>query len=255
MTNQKIQEDLIRQICRLNNEGHEIVIVHGGGPFIRDALDAAGIESEFIGGQRKTSKEALEHVEMVLKGKVNSKLVSLINQQGFRAVGLSGKDGKIALAKKRYHTSEENGKTLKTDLGMVGDIVQVQPELLDLLLKHDFIPVITCIASDNDGNDYNINGDVFAGHIAAALNADEYIVLTDVDGLMRNIDDPSSLIQSLHLDEIPGLIADNVISGGMIPKIEACANAITGGAGKVRILNGTKPDQLQLAESGTEIIN
>jgi len=254
MTDTTIQEDLIRQLCALKEEGHEIIIVHGGGPFIQEALDRAGIVSEFIAGQRKTSAAAFEQVEMVLKGKVNGRLVNLINRHGHRAVGLSGKDGQLVIAKKRYHIEQNGSEAIRQDLGMVGDVNSVQPELLELLLGNDFIPVITCIASDKEGNDYNINGDVFAGHIAAALKADEYIVLTDVDGLMRDINDPASLISSLQLGEIQDLIDDNTIAGGMIPKIEACINAINGGTRKVRILNGTKPEQLQKSESGTEII-
>ncbi|MEJ2003959.1 MAG: acetylglutamate kinase [Cyclobacteriaceae bacterium] len=254
MTDAAIQEKLIEELCQLKEKGHEIIIVHGGGPFIQEALDRAGIESEFISGQRKTSKEAFEQVEMVLKGKVNGRLVNLINKLGYRAVGLSGKDGHLVTAKKRYHLTETDGITSKTDLGMVGDVDKVHTDLLELLLANDYMPVITCIASDREGNDFNINGDVFAGHIAAALRADEYIVLTDVDGLMRDIKDPSSVIRSLRLNEISELVEQKIIVGGMIPKIEACANAITKGTHKVRILNGTKPEQLNEADSGTEII-
>lgn len=255
MTDATIQEKLVKQLCALRKEGHEIIVVHGGGPFIQEALDKAGIVSEFVDGQRKTTKEAFEQVEMVLKGKVNGRLVNLFNRNGYRAVGLSGKDGRMVTARKRYHISTSGGKTIKTDIGMVGDVSRVHTNLLELLLSSDFIPVITCIASDEEGNDYNINGDVFAGYIAAALKADEYIVLTDVDGLMRDIKNPNSLIPSLSLDEIPGLLEEKIIAGGMIPKIEACITAIERGTRKVRILNGTKPEQLKTADAGTEIIS
>ena len=254
MTDAGIQEKLIAQLCSLKAEGHEIIVVHGGGPFIQEALDKAGIVSEFVDGQRKTTKSAFEQVEMVLKGKVNGRLVNLFNRNGHLAVGLSGKDGKLVTAKKRFHISTKNGNRVKTDIGMVGDVEKVHTSLLELLLSHNYIPVITCIASDENGNDYNINGDVFAGYIAAALKADEYIVLTDVDGLMKDIKDPSSLIPSLRLAEIPGLMEAKIIAGGMIPKIEACVTAIERGTRKVRILNGTKPEQLKIADSGTEII-
>ena len=254
MTDEHIQKKIIHQLCELKDKGYQVVIIHGGGPFIQEALESAGIVSEFIGGQRKTSKEALRQVEKVLRGQVNGRLVNLINNHGFRAVGLSGKDGKLVIAKKRYHYQRVNGEVTKIDLGFVGDVEYVQPELIELLLSNDYIPVLTCIASDRNGIDYNINADVFAGQIAAALRADEYIVLTDVDGLLKNLDDPASLIHSLTLGEIPGLIEKNIIAGGMIPKIEACANAIENGTQRVRILNGTKPEQLQDMTCGTEII-
>ena len=244
MTDQQIKETLIEHICLLKQKNLNIVIVHGGGPFIKQSLEEARIESEFIDGQRKTSVRALERVEMTLKGKVNGNLVNLINKHGATAVGLSGKDGKLVIAEKRYHTRTTGGTTETMDLGQVGNVRQVNTKLLRLLLKHDYLPVITCIASDEQGNDYNINGDIFAGHIAAAMEADEFIVLTDVDGLMRNIDDPDSVLSRISFDEIDTLIAGGIIRGGMIPKIEACKTSLEHGARRARIINGTKPAQL-----------
>ncbi len=254
MTNKNVQKDLVKEICHLKEKGNDIVIVHGGGPFIQEALDDAEIHSEFIDGQRKTSTEALKKVEMVLKGQVNGVLVNLINTLGFKAVGLSGKDGRMVIARKRYHHKTENGQTQQIDLGQVGDVDHVNPGLLNLLIKNDFIPVITCLASDEKGNDFNINGDVFAGHIAAALEADEYIVLTDVDGLLEDIQNPGSLITDIRVEEIASMIDRKIISGGMIPKIEACITALENGARSVRIINGTQPAQLgDVAHHGTRI--
>lgn len=258
MTDEKIKRELIRNIAKLNEKGHDMIVVHGGGPFIKKMLEEARIESEFIAGQRKTSTQALEYVEMTLKGKVNGNLVSLFNVFGQRAVGLSGKDGKMVTAKKRYHHSHENGLKKRIDLGQVGDVEKVDTALLRLLLKQNYLPVITCLGSDNEGNDYNINGDVFAGHIAGAMQADEFIILTDVDGLMHDINDPSTLIAGISKAEIKKLIEIGTIKGGMIPKIEACLTALDTGAQSARIINGKKPAQLSELmnekQPGTQII-
>ncbi len=253
MVDQTGREELISKICQLREYGKHIILVHGGGPYIREALEAAGIESAFIGGQRVTTKEAMRHVEMALKGKVNAHLVGRFNALGQPAVGLSGKDGGIVTAKKRYGIKIKNGREEKIDLGQVGDVAQIDPHLLNLLLDNGYLPVITCIASDENGNDYNINGDVFAGHIAGAMQAEEFIVLTDVNGLMEDIADADSLISEVTVPEIDHLISRGVISGGMLPKIEACRTAIEHGTKKVRIINGMKPDQLMDSVKGKKV--
>ncbi|MBR9861494.1 acetylglutamate kinase [bacterium] len=259
MTVKNIKEELIQNICKLHRLGHRVIVVHGGGPYIKEALATAKIESEFIAGQRKTSKEALEWVEMALKGKVNGDLVRLFNKNKVKGVGLSGKDGGIVSAKKRYHIEEQNGVSTQQDLGQVGDVVSVQPQLLEQLLDNDFLPVITCLASDDQGNDYNINGDVFAGYIAGAMQADEFIVMTDIDGLLRDINDPSSLISELNSSDIKELEEQGIIKGGMIPKLEACKTALEAGSSMVRIINGTKPEQLLAIANnenvGTKVYN
>ncbi len=244
MTDIDLKVSILESICSLKKDGHNIVIVHGGGPFIKFALEEANIESEFIDGQRKTTPEAMEYVEMALKGKVNGSLVSIINAIGFKAVGLSGKDGKTVIAEKRMHQRTVNGKTEIVDLGQVGDIVRVNPELIRLLLGNDFIPVITCIASDEAGTDYNVNGDMFAGHVAGAISADHFVVLTDVDGLLRDKDDPGSIMREVRLSELVDLKEKRIIQGGMIPKIESCEIALNSGAGFARIINGTVPGQI-----------
>lgn len=250
MLNEELKEAVLASICKLSDTGYGVVIVHGGGPFIKKALKDADIASDFVDGHRVTPPEAYEHVETALKGKVNGNLVSIINRLGYSAVGLSGKDGKTVLASKRLHTrTHKSGKKEEIDLGRVGDVHSVNPDLLHTLLAKKYIPVITCVASDKDGIDYNINGDMFAGHIAGALKAKSYIVLTDVDGLLRDKERPESLINHLKVDEIDRLVKSGVIVSGMIPKTESCMIAIREGAEAARIINGTKPEQiLQLQE-------
>lgn len=244
MTNITLKKQVLKNMCALKQKGYQVVIVHGGGPFIKEILEEVKIESEFIDGQRKTTPKAMEYVEMALKGKVNGSLISLINAMGHKAVGLSGKDGKTVIAKKRFHKHTVNGKVEMIDLGQVGDIENVDTALIELLLKNDFIPVITCLASDKDGNDYNINGDLFAGHIAGALSAEQYIILTDVDGLLLDKNNSASIIRELKVAEINQLKEKNIIQGGMIPKIESCEIALKKGAKLARIINGTVPEQI-----------
>ena len=243
MTDDGLKTKVIAAMVALKKKGANVVVVHGGGPFIKEALEEARIESEFIDGQRKTTLEAMQHVEIALKGKVNTGLVSLFNKMGCRAVGLSGKDGRTVIAKKRLHIDSVTGR--EVDLGQVGDVDSVNPELIHLLLNNDFIPVLTCIASDKEGRDYNINGDLFAGHIAGALNADHFVVLTDVDGIMMDKDDPETLMKKIESQKIEKLKAIGIIQGGMIPKIDACTTALEEGAVEARILNGTKPNDLE----------
>ncbi len=253
MLSERLKQSVVQNIWELHNEGFPLVLVHGGGPFIKKMLELVKIESEFIEGHRKTTPEALRYIEMALKGEVNGSLVNLLNKAGLKAVGLSGKDGKMVRAKKRYHISREGGKAQHHDLGQVGDVDKVDTSLLDTLLAGAYVPVITCIASDEAGNDYNINADMFAGHLAGALKADHYLVLTDVDGLLRNIDDPASIIQKLHLEELAPLFG-TVIQGGMIPKLESCQAALRQGARSARIINGTRPESIREAVQSEKII-
>jgi len=253
MRSEALQRAVIDSIKQLRARGYQVVVVHGGGPFIKEILELARIESEFIDGHRKTTPEALKYIEMALKGEVNGSLVRLFKQAGIKAVGLSGKDGAMVTAKKRYHQREENGRNSRYDLGQVGDVAAVDTSLVDILLKNDYLPVITCLASDAEGNDFNINADMFAGHLAGALQADRYLVLTDVDGLLRDVNDPGSLISSLTLQELDGLFG-TVIAGGMIPKLESCRIALEKGARTAFIINGTQPDHLLKAATGEQAI-
>lgn len=252
MVDEELKKRVLANICLLKKEGYDVVIVHGGGPFIEQALAGARIESEFIEGQRKTSSEAFEYVEMALKGKVNGSLVGIINSLGYKAVGLSGKDGAMVTAAKRIYKRVINEMVEEVDLGQVGDVASVDPTLAHLLLDHDYIPVITCLAADRDGNGYNINADMFAGHMAGELQAKQYVILTDVDGLLRDKDDPETLITQLSISEINRLSEDGIIAGGMIPKVQSCEIAVNKGVAAARILNGTKPEQVLQAISGEE---
>lgn len=254
MVNEELKVSIVDKISQLQNKGVRIVLVHGGGPFINAILDEVGVTSEFIGGHRKTTKEAMRYIEMTLKGEVNTSLVGLMNARGIKAVGVSGKDGGLVKTKKRYHM-EAGGKI---DLGQVADVDAVDPQLLIDLLGLNYLPVVACVAADKEGVSYNINADMMAGALAGALKA-EYLVLTDVDGLRKDKDDPSSLMTKLSTSEIPSLM-EKVIVGGMIPKIESCQIALGAGSPQARIINGTKPDMLleimnEEAEVGTVITN
>lgn len=250
MTEESLKTKVLQNICKLQEEGFHVVIVHGEGPFIQRILSQVNIDFEFIDGHHKTIKEALKYVEMALKGEVNGSLVGMLNQIGQKAVGLSRKDGQLAIAAKRFHTNTTNGKIEKIDIGQVGDIVEIDIELISLLLQNNYLPVVTCVAADKEGNEYNINADMFAGHLAGALSASQFIVLTDVDGLLMYKDDPSTIIINLTISETSKLIANGTIQGGMIPKIESCIVALNAGAKSSRIINGTKPQQItQLAEN------
>lgn len=253
MLSEYIKQLTVQNIWRLHSKGYRVVLVHGGGPFIKKLLKLAGIESEFIGGHRKTSEEALKYIEMALKGEVNGSLVNLLNKAGLKAVGLSGKDGRMVRARKRYHRAVQNGQMEEHDLGQVGDVEQVDTTLLDTLLDNGYLPVVTCIASDEAGNDYNINADMFAGHLAGALNANSYLVLTDVDGLLRDINDPASVIRKLRLEELEPLVG-TVIKGGMIPKLESCKLALRQGVQSACIINGTKPESIAEAVNKEKLI-
>mgnify|MGYP000288879883 CR=1 FL=1 len=253
MTRPQLQQEVLRKICQIKAAGHAVVLVHGGGPFIQEALDEANIVSTFIGGHRKTTSEALLYVERALKGRVNTDLVRLLQQLGERAVGLSGQDGNMVIARKRLHRERVNDQWVDHDLGQVGDVASVNPELLQLLLAHNFIPVVTCLANDAEGQGYNINGDMFAGHLAGALGASAYLILTDVDGLLADRSDPSSLIARLSLADLEQKLADGSIQGGMIPKLDSCAVALRQGAQSALILNGTQPEQLTQLLHNTSI--
>lgn len=234
MTDRDLQSKVIDELVSISKE-YRVMLVHGGGPFIARFLEMASITTEFFEGHRITEGEAIHYVEAALKGYVNGSLTGICQQKGINAVGLSGKDGNMVHCKKK----EIKGRSL----GWVGDITEVNTELLDVLLEREMMPVITCIATDHEGKTYNVNGDIFAASIAAALKADHFLVLTNTDGLYEDIDRPETLIHTATEEELKTRYK-NVISGGMLPKIEACMHALKSGVGNVRILNGTKPEVL-----------
>jgi len=235
-----LMKGIAERIKEFTDNAFEVIVVHGGGPFINKALEDANIESEFIAGQRYTSKAALVQIEKTLLCEVNAKLVSVFNKAGISALGLSGKDAGTVMARQRKFTDEKGNLV---DIGEVGDVHQIRTGLLEVLLTHGFVPVVACIAASENFDSYNVNADMMAGHLAAALKVNAYIVLTDVDGLFRDFPDPDSIIKSLTLDEVAPLY-NEVIKGGMIPKLESCEIALRAGAETAVILNGTKPEQL-----------
>ena len=231
--NAMISEDLrravISDIVLLQQVGMRVVVVHGGGPEISSMLKKIGKESAFVGGLRYTDDETMDIVQQVLCGKVNKDLVSLIDQYGGKAIGLSGMDSRLIEASRRDDD----------DYGLVGNVVKVNPQPITDLLDCGYIPVVSTVAAGNDGEKcYNINADTAAAEVAAALKAEKLIILTDVLGLMRDVNDPDSLISKCRVDEVPGLVEEGIIKGGMIPKIQCCVDAVRQGVGRSHILDG-----------------
>lgn len=227
MINEELKHSVMSDIILLSLIGVKVVLVHGGGPEITDMLGRVGKESKFLGGLRVTDKETVDIVQMVLAGKVNKDLVNLIGTKGGRAVGLSGIDGQMLLA------SAKN-----PDLGFVGEIEKVNVQPITELLDGGYIPVVSTVACDKDGNTYNVNADTAAAKIAGELQAESLISLTDIAGILRDKNDPSTLISRISLEEAEALIDDGIISDGMIPKVECCTNAIKWGVHRVFIIDG-----------------
>ena len=230
MINETLKQQVMEDVALLHLIGVKVVLVHGGGPEISDTLKRIGKEAKFVDGLRVTDRETVEVVQMVLAGKINKTLVKLLESKGGKAMGISGIDGHMIMAK----VKDEK-------LGYVGEItsVNVQP-ILDLLEK-DYIPVISTVGSDLEGNTYNINADTAAAHIAGALRAERLITMTDITGVMMDPHDPESLMPCIDLVDAKELMEEGVISGGMIPKIECCIDAISYGVRKVIILDGRVP--------------
>lgn len=253
MTQEALKQHFAQDITLISFIGIKPVIVHGGGPQIGELLKKIGKESRFIKGLRVTDEETMDVVEMVLVAKVNKDVVSMINHQGGRAVGLSGRDGGLIKAKKarpaRLADTDE-------DLGLVGDVEKIDSEIISSLEERGFIPIIAPVGAGPEEKPYNINADTAAGALSAALGAERFILLTDVPGVM---DQEGNLISSLTEDEAQNLISNEVVSGGMIPKIRCCLNAIRGGVPKAHIIDGRVPHALlleMLSEQGigTEIV-
>jgi len=229
MTNDLLKNSVMNDLILLNLVGIKVVLVHGGGPEISDMMKRLGLESKFIGGLRYTDAETAKVVQMVLAGKVNKDLVALLQRSGGRAIGLCGIDGGMIKAKK--HEGE-------FDLGFVGDVTDIDPSPILDALKNGYIPVISTVGCDNEGNVYNINADTAAAEIAAKLGAENIILMTDIRGLLRDKDDESTLIPVVNVSEVPNLIRQGIISGGMIPKIECCVEAVRRGVNRAFIIDG-----------------
>ena len=234
MTDQKIKEQFIQDVVLMKFVGINPVVVHGGGPEINAMLEKIGKESRFVEGNRVTDLETVEIVEMILSGKVNKDLVSNINRHGGRAIGLSGKDDNMILVEKKF--IEKDGETI--DIGYVGEIKEINTDIIDMLDFNNYIPVISTIGVDKEGQTYNINADYVAGEIAGKIKADRLIFLTDVDGIMQDHTNKETLISDITRKEVEKLIEDGTISGGMLPKVETCLHALKKGVENVIILNG-----------------
>ena len=250
MINDKLKDIVMKDIVLLSLVGIKTVLVHGGGPEITETLDKMKIESKFIDGLRYTDKETAEIVLMVLAGKLNKELVSLLNINGGKAVGICGFDGGLIKAEKYVS---------KKDLGFVGKIKEVNTDIINDLLEKDYIPVIASVACGENGEKYNINADTAAAAIAASLGAESLILMTDTKGILKDVNDESSLIPSMKISEVPSIIKKGIITGGMIPKIECCVDAIRRGVNKTCIIDGRTEHSIIMelltnSGSGTQFI-
>lgn len=232
MTSEELKTAVIHDIVLLSLVGVHVVVVHGGGPEINAMFDRVGKESRFVNGLRYTDDDAMDIVQMVLAGKVNKEIVSIVNRAGGRAIGLCGLDGGMFEATRLT----ENG----VDYGRVGEIKSVNTTVIEDVLRCGFIPVIATVAQGEDGS-YNINADTAAAKLAAALGAEKLMLLTDVAGLLRDPQDANSLIRDINVSEIPKLQRDGIVSGGMIPKVECCVEAVRQGVAQANIVDGRVP--------------
>lgn len=230
LVNEDIKETVVKDIALMKYVGFKPVVVHGGGKDINKALAKIGKEPVFKNGLRVTDEETMEVVQEVLAGKINKNLTSELCLQGINAVGICGKDSNLLKVKK----SMPNGE----DIGLVGEVTEVNTNLVQTLLDNDFVPVISSIGVDDFGNSYNVNADYAAVAVAGALNAEKLVFVTDVPGILENVEDPSSIIPVMHCDDVKALIEDGTISGGMIPKVECCIAGVDAGVQNVHILDG-----------------
>ena len=233
MINEQLKEQVMEDIVLLHLVGVKVVLVHGGGPEISELMTKLGKKAKFVDGLRVTDKEAVEIVQMVLAGKVNKSLVNLLEMKGGKAMGISGMDGRLIEAKMR-----------NASLGYVGSITNVNIEPVTDLLEKGYIPVISTLGCDRDGNTYNINGDTAAAFIAGALGAERLIMMTDIAGILRDRDNADTLIPLITVNEAVELFRQGVISGGMIPKVDCCIDAINRGVKKVIIMDGRVPHSI-----------
>ena len=233
MINEQLKQQVMEDITLLWLIGVKVVLVHGGGPEISETMKRLGKQAQFVNGLRVTDKETVDIVQMVLAGKVNKTLVNLLQMKGGHAVGVSGIDGGIIEAAMKDEA-----------LGYVGKITRIRPQPITDLLEKNYIPVVSTVASDRQGNTYNINGDTAAAFIAGALNAERLIMMTDIAGILRDKDDPSTLIPALTVSEARKLFDEGVISGGMIPKVDCCIEAIEKGVKHVVIMDGRVPHSI-----------
>ena len=260
MENDSLKHSVMQDVVLMKYIGMNPVVVHGGGNQISDWMRRVGKEAEFVQGLRVTDAETVEIAEMVLAGVINKEIVSLINLHGGKAVGLCGKDANLIRVQKHYpQVVDESGKTTSVDIGFVGEIVGVKPDVLFTLDQEGYIPVLAPNGVGDDDCTYNVNADTMAGEIAAALSAEKLILLTDQRGILRDLNDESSLISRIRTNEIEELIDNGVIGSGMLPKVEACVTALKGGVWKTHIIDGRVNHAILLevftqSGIGTEIV-
>jgi len=258
MMDEELKESFAQDVVLLKYVGINPVIVHGGGPQIDSVLQKMGITSQYVRGMRVTDQETLDIVEMVLVGKINKEIVTLINQNGGMAVGLSGKDGGLIVARKMKVSVSQNGEPAELiDIGMVGEIVGINPVVIDSLDKDKFIPVIAPVGAGANGETFNINADLVAGEVAEALHAEKLILMTDVEGVR---DKKGDFLSTLKVTQARKMIQEGVVGSGMIPKVECCIEALKGGVSKTHILDGRVKHAVLLEiftkeGVGTEVVN
>lgn len=243
MVDDEAKSSTARDTVLLKYVGMKPLIVHGGGPEISRSMEKLGKESKFIKGLRVTDEETMEIIEMVLVGKISTEIVSELIKHDGQAISLSGKDSSLIFAHK---TEAKKIDEELVDLGLVGEVDCVNTELLDMFISNDYIPVISPVGIAKDGTSLNLNADTAAGEVASAVGAEKLIILTDVPGVLRDPSDPTSLIQKIKISEVPELIESGIISGGMIPKIETCVQAIENGVESCHIIDGRKKHSLLL---------
>ncbi len=249
MTDETLKKEVMRDIILLKYIGVKPVIVHGGGPIINSYLDKIGVKPNFINGLRITDKDTMEVVQMVLVGLLNQEIVNMLNHFGGKAIGLSGNDANLIVASKHMPEVKYDPQTKKEeiiDLGFVGEIEKIDPKPIEALSEKGYIPVIAPIGIGIDGQTYNINADTVAGEVAKALKAEKLIMLTDVDGIYEIANNKSTKINALTHDKAMQMIANNQISGGMIPKVKACLNATSNGVKRTHIIDGKAKHSLLL---------
>ena len=238
MINEELKQKVISDITLMKYVGIRPVIVHGGGPEITDFLKKFGKETKFVSGLRVTDEETVQIAEMVLVGKINSEIVSLLNKAGVKAVGLSGKDANLIKAKKKMATVHTGDEIKMVDIGFVGEVTSINTTVLDDLLDQGYIPVIAPIGVGENNESYNINADYVAAEVAGALAAEKLLLLTDTEGIYGNYEDKSTFISTITQDKVKKMICEGSIAGGMIPKVEACLRSLETGAGKTCIIDG-----------------
>ena len=238
MINEDLKQGVMQDIVLLKFLGINPIVIHGGGPEITQMLKRVGKQSQFVQGLRVTDSETMEIVQMVLVGKLNKEIVARLNLLGGKAVGLAGQDANLIVAQKTHPTMPADFQGEIPDIGFVGEVVQINTTILEQLIHENYIPVISSIGVGTDGASYNINADTAAGELAAALNAEKLIMLTDVEGIFQDYQDKSSLISALEIERAYQMINQGQIEGGMIPKVEACITAIKGGVNRTHIIDG-----------------